>query len=255
MPGIECVGQVESKCPKRLLSNSRGQAGSAFYKSTSALWSSCLSNKEVKASFWFLLILDFCVTKMTLPHCVSSQLLGLPEKWEQCFHGMHAKLLQYLTDGVLPPVWRQFLPRNSVYQLLWSLHQSYNHGRLPLCFKGPCCDDRTGVIQAPQRSFISQTQSDGVIGALPTVHMEARSLRVLRWACGQDAWSYPRPKAPILCTKDMMLNSQWCPYSSTTFYMPGSTCTASDCWQCWPKWWPMRSEAFRYLKVGEQPQC
>lgn len=184
MPGIECVGQVESECPKRLLSNSRGQAGSAFYKSTSALWSSCLSHKEVKASFWFLLFLDFCVTKMTLPHCVSSQLLGLPEKWEQCFHGMHAKLLQYLTDGVLPPVWRQFLPRNSVYQLLWSLHQSYNHGRLPLCFKGPCCDDRTGVIQAPQRSFISQTQSDGVIGALPTVHMEARS-----WGFKMGLWS------------------------------------------------------------------
>lgn len=121
--------------PKEASENSRGQAGSAFHKSTSALWSSCLSHKEAKASFWFLLFLDFCVTKMTLPHCSSSQLLGLPEKWEQCFHGMHAKLLQYLTDGVLPPVWRQFLPRNSVYQLLWSLHQSHNDGRLPLRFK------------------------------------------------------------------------------------------------------------------------
>lgn len=53
--------------------------------------------------------------------------------------------------------------------------------------KGPYCDDETGVIQAPHRSFISQTQSDGVIGALPAVNMEARSLRVLRWACGQEA--------------------------------------------------------------------
>lgn len=41
-------------------------------------------------------------------------------------------------------------------------------------------------------------------------------------------------------------------------YMPGSTCTASNCWQRRAKWWPVlrsvRSEAFCYLKAGEQPQ-
>lgn len=90
---------MENSVPKEASEQQQGTGCVSLSQVTSALWSSCLSHKEVKASFCFFLFLDFCVTKMTLPHCASSQLLGLPEKWEQCSHDMHAKLLQYLTDG------------------------------------------------------------------------------------------------------------------------------------------------------------